>query len=295
VSWDTSCPKDAQEADIPALDLTEYFTTGPPKVLDALAVTLRAACEEVGFFSIVGHQTPSSDIQDLFEMVCRLHALSEGVKRDLMMDRPDWPVGGIGYRPVNSRKLPARPTANLNETFIVKRDHELSFDGNRWPGPSVLPEFREKVETYTLAMERLGKRLLLVFAAALGMPISFFDEAFIEPLYRLRMTHYPPIADPSPDEFGISPPIDTTFCTIPAQDSPGLTVFDERRRGQIKVPLLKDAFVVNPGEFLRQWPNDRFISVKYFANNNAGTTYPYSVPFFFNANTNFKMTYVPSC
>lgn len=125
--------------------------------------------------------------------------------------------------------------------------------------------------------------------------MSFFDEAFIEPQYRLRMTHYPPIVDPSPDGFGISPNVDTTFCTILAQDSPGLTIFDERRKGWIKVPLLKDAFVVNSGELLRQWTNDRFISVKHFANNNAGTTSRYSVPFFFNANTNFKMTRVPSC
>ena len=102
--------------------------------------------------------------------------------------------------------------------------------------------------------------------------MSFFDEAFIEPQYRLRMTHYPPIVDPSPDGFSISPNVDTLFCAILAQDSPGLTIFDERRKGWIKVPLLKDVFVVNPRELLRQWTNDRFISVKHFANNNAGTT-----------------------
>ena len=54
MSWDTSRPKDAQEADIPALYLTEYFTTGSPKALDALAVTLRAASEEVGFSRLLG-------------------------------------------------------------------------------------------------------------------------------------------------------------------------------------------------------------------------------------------------
>lgn len=45
---------------------------------------------------------------------------------------------------------------------MVHRFHALSFDGNQWPGPSVLPGFREQVETYALALERLGKRFLPV-------------------------------------------------------------------------------------------------------------------------------------
>ena len=47
--------------------------------------------------------------------------------------------------------------------------------------------------------------------------------------------------------------------------------------------MLDNAFIVNTGELLRHWSNDRFISVKHFANNNTGTSSRYSIPYFLNA------------
>lgn len=295
-TWDTSSPETVHEGDIPIIDLAPYFTSGSDEALRHVGAELRSACEEVGFFTIVGHGVAQEDISALFAMARHFHALPADAKQALTMDRADWPVGGVGYLPVGNRKLPARPTLNLNETFIVKRDHTLSFDDNQWPEPDTLPGFRARVESYALAMESLGKRLLPVFAAALEMPADYFEAAFQGPQYRLRMTHYPVLpVDEQSNGFGISPHVDTTFCTILCQDRPGLTIFDERRRGWIKVPHIKDAFIVNSGELLRQWTNDRFISVKHFANNNTGDESRYSVPFFFNANVDHKMVCVPSC
>ena len=108
------------------------------------------------------------------------------------------------------------------------------------------------------------------------------------------MTHYPPLPCGAGDEFGIAPHVDTTFCTILAQDRPGLCIFSERRGEWIGAPLIEDAFIVNSGELLRQWTNDCFISVKHFANNN-GTDSRYSIPFFLNANSDYQMACVPSC
>ena len=104
-----------------------------------------------------------------------------------------------------------------------------------------------------------------------------------------------PLGDLPADEFGIAPHVDTTFCTILAQDRPGLSIFSERRQQWIKAPMLEDAFIVNTGELLRTWTNDRFISVKHFANNNTGADSRYSIPFFLNANSDYRMTCIPSC
>ncbi len=211
------------------------------------------------------------------------------------MDRPEWAVCGVGYLPVKNRKLPARDKGNLNEAFVIKGDHKLSMDDNQWPNEESLPGFRKIVSDYANSMEKLGKQLLPIFATALGMAPDFFDEAFELPMYRLRMTHYPQISKTGDDEFGIAPHVDTTFCTLLAQDQPGLTIFSERRKKWIKAPLLENAFIVNSGELLRQWTNDRFISVKHFANNNTGNTSRYSIPFFLNANTDFVMSCIPTC
>jgi isopenicillin N synthase-like dioxygenase len=294
-SWDTSQAADARPGDIPVIDLRDYFSNPGAHTLAPVAAQLRSACETVGFFSIVGHEVEREQIAAMFDMARRFHALPLELKQALAMDRPDWPVGGVGYLPVSHRKLPARSKGNLNEAFIVKCDHKLSMDDNQWPDESNLPGLRQVVEAYAAALEALGKRLLPIFASALEMPADFFDDAFVRPLYRLRMTHYPPLADRPADEYGIAPHVDTTFCTILMQDRPGLTIFSERRQQWIRAPLLEDAFIVNTGELLRSWSNDRFISVKHFANNNTGNDSRYSIPFFLNANSDYRMTCIPSC
>ena len=294
-TWDTSRVEDALPGDIPVIDLQDFFRNPDDAALTQLAGQLRIACETVGFFSIIGHQVPASLVSSMFAFARKFHALPLIEKQAIAMDRRDWPVGGMGYLPVKHRKLPARDKGNLNEAFIVKCDHKLTMNDNQWPSGASLPGFRDVVEEYAVALEKLGKRLLPVFARALEMQTDYFDAAFESPLYRLRMTHYPPQHDVPADEFGIAPHVDTTFCTILAQDRPGLTIFSERRQQWIRALLLEDAFIVNSGELLRTWTNDRFISVKHFANNNTGSESRYSIPFFLNANSNHRMTCIPSC
>ncbi len=291
--WDTSTPEDATADDIPVIDLEAYFTSGEESELDSVAEQLRTACEETGFYSIVGHQIKASDIAATFEQVRQFHDLPIEIKNALLMDRPDWPVGGMGYLPFKNRKLPARDTGNLNEAFIVKCDDKSGMDDNQWPDISTLPAFRVVVEHYALHMEQLGKRLLPIYARALGVDKNFFTKAFDEPLYRLRMTHYPAVDQAN--GFGISPHVDTSFCTILAQDSPGLTVFSERRKVWVNAPVVDGGFIVNTGELLKHWSNDRFLSTRHFANNNTSQKSRYSIPFFFNANPNYVMHCIPSC
>ncbi len=292
-SWNTNYVADAQAEDIPVIDLSDYFKTGDNNSLQHVAKQLKQACEEVGFFSIIGHQIPKSQIDRTFQKVREFHSLPLAQKIAIKMDRPEWPVTGIGYLPVKNRKLPARDTGNVNEAFIVKASDSVTMDDNQWPQPEAVPDFREVVQQYAQSMENLGKKMLPIYAAALDMPTTFFNDAFISPLYRLRMTHYP--STPPSDEFGIAPHVDTSFCTILAQDKPGLTIYSERKKCWIKAPALEGAFVVNTGELLKQWTNDKFISVKHFANNNTENTSRYSIPFFLNANADYKMTCVPSC
>ncbi len=293
--WDTSKPEDAKPDDIPVIDLAPYFSTGDEAELNKVAEQLRIACEETGFFSIVGHQISGGDVQDTFAQIRQFHQLPVDTKKTLLMDRPDWPVGGMGYLPFKNRKLPARDTGNLNEAFILKSDDQLGMDDNQWPEKSALPQFRAIVERYAGQMENLGKRMLPIYAKALGVSEDFFNEAFDKPLYRLRMTHYPATkADPE-NAFGIAPHVDTSFCTILAQDKPGLTVFSERRQVWVNAPVVDGGFIVNTGELLKQWSNDRFLSTRHFANNNTGTESRYSIPFFFNANPHYVMSCIPSC
>jgi isopenicillin N synthase-like dioxygenase len=294
-SWDTSRIRTALPGDIPVIDVARYFETDSYSELEAVATQLREACLNVGFFSITGHQFPQDLLDQTFVEARRFFTLPMDSKNALLMDRPDWPVKAVGYLPVNNFKLPARDRGNLNETFVVKRDHLVGLEDNQWPDDDQLPEFRANAELYAREIELLAKRLLPIYARALELDRDYFTAAFTRPLYRLRMTHYPLIEQKAANEYGIAPHVDTTFFTLLAQKSPGLVIYSEIRQCWIHAPVIEGAFIVNTGELLKQWSNDLFVSVKHFANNNTGDEARYSIPFFFNANPDYKMECLPTC
>jgi len=205
--------------------------------------------------------------------------------------------GGVGYLPFKNKKLPSRDTGNRNEAFLLKCDHRLTMNSNQWLNEGQLPQFRSASESYAAAMVNLAKKLLPIFATALEVDENFFNQAFEQPHFRLRMTHYPSVdkAQVAQDQFGIAPHVDTSFCTILVQDQPGLSIYSEQRDQWLDVPMIEGAFIVNTGELLRQWSNDRFLSVKHFVHSNTTGVSRYSIPFFFNANSDYVMECIPSC
>ncbi len=294
-SWDTSRPEAAEEGDIPIVDVGAYFETGSDTALAKAAAALNRASEQVGFHQLIGHGISSELIADMFAEVRRFHALPLDVKQQINIDNPDAPISGAGYLPIGERRLPRRDKGNLNEAFLIKSDRDIELDDNQWLAEELLPGFRASVEEFARRTSDLALRLLPVYAVALDLEPDFFAPAFEDPFWRLRMTHYPPDLDRDDDEFGIAPHVDTTFFTLLLQDSPGLTIFSAERGKWINVPLIADAFVVNSGELLRQWSNDRFLSTRHFANNNNSGASRYSIPLFFNATGDFPMECLPSC
>lgn len=204
----------------------------------------------------MNHRLPSDSLQTVFDETRRFHYLPLVVKNRLMIDKADWPVKGVGDLPVNNFKLPARNRGNLNESFIVKRDHQATLNDDQWPNENEIPEFRKNIESYAVHIEALAKHLLPIFARALKLDKQYFSDAFSHALFRLRMTRYPLSPSRDKDEFGIAPHVDTSFFTLLAQNSQGLVVYHEQRQCWIHAPVLENAFKVNTGELLKQWSND---------------------------------------
>lgn len=295
-AWDVSNPVPARPEDIPVVDIGPWLASGHDADLAAVAGRVGHACEHVGFFQLVGHSVAPDLIADMFEMNERFHALPLDLKQRIRMDREDWPVGGVGYLPMYSRKLPTRAKANLNEAFLLKGNRDITVDDNQWPDDEALPGFRDTVERYADAVNGLALQLLPIYATALGLASDFFEPGFEHPSWRLRMTRYPPVPEqPEQDaDFGIAPHVDTTFFTLLLQNAPGLTIYSHPRERWIQAPVVADAFVVNSGELLKQWTNDRYLSVRHFANNDTDES-RYSIPFFYNASSDYPMACIPTC
>ncbi len=294
-SWDTSMVVEAADGDIPTVDVGPYFASGESVDLIAAAADMRFALEEVGFYQLVGHGVSQAALDDILDATQRFHCLPLEIKQTILIDRPGASLGSVGYMPVGTRKLPARGKGNPNEAFLLKRDRGVTFDDNAWLPEDLLPGFRASVEAYANAMSDLAVRILPFYAAALDLDPRFFDSAFEHPFSRLRMTHYPhePVGEDL-GSVGIPPHVDTTFMTLLLPDSPGLVIYSQLREQWILAPVVPGALIVNAGELLRQWSNDRVLSTRHFANNTSAQS-RYSVPFFFNATADHPMECLPSC
>ena len=148
---------------------------------------------------------------------------------------------------------------------------------------------------YCDAMERLVQKLVRLYAVALDLPPVWFDAAFQDFQYKLRMTHYPPQPETTPgDEFGIAPHTDTSFLTVLAPNEvPGLAI--RKRNGEwMDAPAIPDAFVVNGGQLLLRWTNDRFLATPHRAINRSGGE-RYALAFFCDATIDWPIAAVPTC
>jgi isopenicillin N synthase-like dioxygenase len=286
---------------IPVIDVAGVLAGRPGTVAEA-ATQLRHAYERIGFWFMAGHDVPQALIDATFAEARRFHALPLETKLALKANRHN-----VGYLPLRGSTtrhstLNANNKPNLLEGFLVKRDlpadHPDVLAGKLYRGmnqwPDGLPGFRETCVAYCDAVERLAKRLLPVYAAALDLPEHYFDPAFVEPQYTLRLAHYPRQDIPAENEFGIAPHTDSTFMTLLAQnDIPGLQLLTQSG-DWIEAPVIPGTFVVNSGELLKRWTNERFLATPHRVINRSGSE-RFSIPFFFDASIDHRMECLPSC
>lgn len=289
---------------IPILDIAAYLNH-EPGALATLSVALRGALEDVGFYYIRGHDVPQTLIDRVFAACARFHAQTFADKIALRANEHN-----VGYMPVNgyvskSSRVEQAKRPNLVEAFFVKRDLPPDHPDvlaniryrctNQWPNPDALPGFRDTVVEYCHRMEQLCRRMLPIYALALELEPDFFDDAFREPQYSLRMSHYPPAESGDEDQYGVAPHTDSSFLTMLAQSAlPGLSI--RLPSGEwIDAPVLPETFIVNSGDMLRRWTNHRFLSTPHRVINRNGHLDRYAIPFFFDATYNYPMACIPTC
>ena len=277
---------------MPVIDVGPYFR-GEPGALEATAAELRYASEQVGFYFLTGHGISDALINGTFEAARRFHDQPAEAKAAVKVNSDN-----IGYMPMKgsitkTSKVNVNTKPNLNEAYFLKR--EPAPDGglrNQWP--AALPGFREAASAYIEAMEEMGKRLVPLYARALGLPADYFDDHFTRPDFTLRLTHYPHTEVLEENEFGVAPHTDSNFATfLPPNPVNGLAI--RLKDGTwFDVPHVPGAFVVNTADTLARWSNDVFVSTPHRVINRSGEE-RYAIPFFLNANSETMIECLPTC
>ncbi|MEQ9640754.1 MAG: 2-oxoglutarate and iron-dependent oxygenase domain-containing protein [Alphaproteobacteria bacterium] len=287
-------------AGFPVLDLAGYLS-GAAGERERLASELHRALTTVGFFFIVGHGISQAQIDAVFAQAARFHALPTAAKDRLKFNKHNIGYVALGAGRSRSSAIAKVAKPNLNAAFFMKRErapddpdvvNDVPMRGlNQWPDG--LPGFRETLIGYFDAMEALARRLLPLYAGALGLPAPWFDPHFADAQITLRLSHYPS-TDYVDEQYGLAPHTDAGFMTLLANnDVPGLSVRPDGR-DWMAVPDLPGAFLVNSGDILRRWSNDRLLSTAHRVRNEAGRA-RYAIPFFYDPRTDVTIECLPTC
>ena len=290
---------------IPTIDLAD----DPARVITALA----AACSEVGFFQVVGHGVERSAGDAAWRAA---RAFFDLPLADRMAVARRSEGDAYGYVPLQFETLnrslgDTNDGADLKETFNVgpvdPLPRPIVDDGEAWAfaptdWPAALPLMRPAWEAYFREMLALSTRLMRLFARALGLPEDHFDPCIDESPSALRAINYPhQDIEPPAGTLRAGAHTDYGTLTILRQDGApgGLEVFDHDRDAWIPVPSVPDAFVVNLGDLMQQWTNDRWRSTLHRVVNPPRDvhrdTRRQSMAFFHNANYHAEIVCLPTC
>lgn len=264
----------------------------------ALAPDLHRAATEVGFFYLKNHGVPRADIDAMFAAA---RAFFERPVED--KDRMKVDSRHRGFLRVGEAKMYRSAKPDLKESYLygndlpeddpdVKAGRPL-MGPNRWPPE--LPQMKAAADTYYRRIHECGLELLRVFAHALDLPQEYFTPFYAKPLTRGSLLYYPPqTPEMGADQFGVGAHSDYGAITFVAQDDAGGLEALNRSGQWVAAPPDPACFVVNIGDLMARWTNDRYVSTPHRVVNRSGRT-RYSLATFFDPHPDTVIAAIPSC
>ena len=287
---------------IPVLDISDYLA-GRPGARAALSERIGQACHDTGFMVITGHGIAQRLIDDCFAAASDFFDREEDYK--LRYKVGDLNIGYLPYgaQVVRTSKINVNTKPNLSESFYITTDltpdhpriaaGDTLYGLNRWPDG--MADFKRRTLAYFNAMRPLAWKMVSVVGNSLGLPDDYFEQEFTdEPSATLRLIRYPSHEGAEDNQFGFAPHIDTNFLTLLAQSAlPGLEVrtMDGSWIRPVSIP---GSFVVNTGEMLGRYSNDRYIATPHRVVNN-NNQLRHAIPFFFGPGLQAIIKPVPTC
>ena len=292
---------DISQAPLPIVDLSA-FKSPDASVRAAEATKMRDACVKCGFFYIKNHDFDP-------EVITAVRKQSKEFFDLPLKDKDEIDIRYSncyrGYEPLRGQRLEAGAPPDVKEGFYMGRHKELddpeikgrfNQGPNQWP--SKLPNFKPTLETYYKHCTAIMETLMNGLALSLGLSEQYFVEnGFLkDPIGTLRLLHYPPHpVDAQPDEKGCGAHTDFGAVTILFQDdSGGLQVLSADGKQWIDAPPIEGTFVVNMGDLISRWTNEKYHSNVHRVINKSGRD-RYSIPFFFEGGLDCLVECLPTC
>eukprot|EP00435_Cladocopium_sp_Y103_P061054 s1327_g22.t1 len=298
------------ESLVPIIDIGA-LSTNDKAAQKAVAQKIGKACEEIGFFVVVNHGIPSDVIDSAWNQTLDFFDLPlDEKKKYVSEDEAKNPYGHLAQlvweKPLhyNSYSVLGGEQLSRGKDSTAEEMYQM---GPKNPDagmpPRNLPDqpsnFAEAWEAYYEHANQLAQRLLRAFAMALELPDDWFVGKTDKHVSALRSNNYPDQANMVVPEGSIRCSAHTDYGTLTILKSggPGLQVSKD-----VENVCWHDenGFVINLGDLMRRWTNDRWSSTLHRVVNpprEKAATWGrrLAIAFFHNLNKDAMVEAIPSC
>ena len=294
---------------IPAIDIAP-FLDGSDK--PSVARRVAEACERIGFVIVSGHGIAPEVIDGAFERSRAFFDRPRAVKNRWHPQGPSRQRGFHGFATRGLAYTLGEDTPpDLRETYFLgpvddHRDHfsDLPEAANAY-APNIYPDTPEGAAEALIAIyrayERLSADLMRIFAVALRQPENYFAEFIGRHFSILSSHHYPALQEvPKPGQLRTGAHTDYGALTILAMTEAdgGLEVrMPDGSWQPVRPP--RGALVVNLGDMMARWTNDRWTSTLHRVANprdlESARSRRQSIGYFMHPDYDAPIRAIPSC
>ena len=257
-------------ANIPIIDLKKAEDSNQIEQLSS-------ACEDHGFFFLKNHGM-EKEITEMWKESKAFFNLSR--KEKLKIIRTDENPLGFYDRELTKRKR------DLKEVFDYMRPRKDSKDYNQWPSSQKFQQ--TMLNFFEKASDVADITLGLVFRS-IKTSFSLFPSGD-KKTSTVRLNYYP-VDDPlnleekdntlSLGDMALHHHTDPGILTLLLQDMSGGLQTYSKESGWIDIPPEKDTIVVNLGDAMQVWTNDKYVAALHRVTTRASSE-RYSTPYFYN-------------
>ena len=294
---------------IPTIDIAP-FLDGSGK--QAVAMKVAEACERIGFLVVSGHGIETEIFERAFE---RSRAFFDQPRVDKDRCHPRGPSRQRGFHGFATRGLAytlgQETPPDLRETYFLgpvddHRGHfaELPEAANAY-APNIYPDKPEGAAEALIAIyrayERLSADLLRIFAVALHQPENYFSAFIARHFSILSSHHYPPLREaPKPGQLRTGAHTDYGALTILAMTEADGALEVRMPDGAWRpVRPARGALVVNLGDMMARWTNDRWTSTLHRVANprdlESARSRRQTIGYFMHPDYDAPIAAIPSC
>ena len=294
---------------VPILDLTP-IRCGNPGERRSLVREIDEALREIGFFVVVGHGVDRAETEETIEAGKRFFDLPGEEKRKVAnRGTPFRGYVGTGDENLSYTEDEATPPdwkefytmgrPDLSGPYYRRPELAATFKANVWP--AAIPELRATMERHYRAMEALTELVMRGLALALELDEAFFRDKLDRHDSTFRVANYPhQLHPPAPGQLRAGAHTDYGAITLLATErAPGGLQIRRRDGTWVDAPVAPEGFVVNIGDLMMTWTNDRWLSNLHRVVNPppdaAGSTRRLSLVHFVNCNPDARIECLPTC